>query len=236
MILFTNGMSNAKTAKSDKSDNNYLTKILHLAPAKLSGREVCASRSKGCTIACLNTAGRGRMTPIQEARVRRTLFWFEDRKGFKNQILTEISAFVKKCEKLGSFPAIRMNGTSDIVWETQFHELFTKFPQVTYYDYTKHLKRCLSNWAIPENYHLTFSRSENNDKKCRQVLDNGLWNVAVVFDGKDFPTSFWGYPTYSADNDDLRFLDPSGGHIGCLYAKGKGKKDTTGFVLPVLSF
>jgi hypothetical protein len=34
---------------------------------------------------------------------------------------------------------------------------------------------------------------------------------------------------FNGDDSDLRFLDPKGVIVG-LYAKGKAKKDTTGFV------
>ena len=235
--LFTDGLSNPKTAKSDKADRKFLTKILHLAPGKLSGRQVCSSASAGCLAACLNTAGRGKMNTVQLARIRKTQMWFDFRAEFKTQIIKELTAFVKRCEKLDCTAAIRMNGTSDILWETQFSKLFTMFPMVQFYDYTKHVKRCLPGYALPSNYHLTFSRSENNDAKCRQVLEGGLWNVVGVFDTKDFPSTHWGYETYSADEDDLRFLDPAGSHFGCLYAKGDAKKDESGFVikLPVLT-
>ena len=52
-------LGNPKTAKGEKLW--YFTAILHLAPATLSGFEVCSHRSAGCTAACLNTAGRGGM-------------------------------------------------------------------------------------------------------------------------------------------------------------------------------
>ena len=230
--LFTDGESNTKTAKSAGQGDD--TKILHLAPAKESGFEVCSSRSKGCTAACLFTAGRGRMDPVKQARIRRTIMWFQERDAFKQAILTELQAFVKRCKKRGTLPAVRMNGTSDLLWEAVFPEIFHDFPSVQYYDYTKHYKRCLKSYKLPQNYHLTFSRSESNDDLVKKVLKSGRVNVAAVFDSKDFPTSWEGYPTYSADDDDLRFLDPPGGHVGCLYSKGMAKRDETGFVLPVL--
>jgi hypothetical protein len=61
--------------------------------------------------------------------------------------------------------------------------------------------------------------------------------VVAVFSGKNYPNSWFDKPTYSADDTDLRFLDPglnkfkAGGMVGCLYAKGKAKKDTSGFVI-----
>ena len=67
----------------------YNTYILHLAPANLSGYEVCAKRTIGCTDACLNLAGRGGMfkkgeftNAIQKARIRKTKMFFEDRINF----------------------------------------------------------------------------------------------------------------------------------------------------------
>ena len=233
--LFTDGLSNPKTAKSDRSDRKFLTKILHLAPGNLSGWQVCSSASAGCLAACLNTAGRGRMDSVQKARIARTAFWFNDREAFKALIIKELTAFVKRCDKLESSPAIRMNGTSDLFWEAVFPELFDTFPMVQFYDYTKHVKRCRADYALPSNYHLTFSRSESNDAQCLEVLAAGRVNVVAVFDGKEFPKTYWDYPTYSADDDDLRFLDPSPKHVGCLYAKGFAKRDETGFVLPVLA-
>jgi hypothetical protein len=232
--LFTKGDSNPKTSKSDKSGKGFRTMILHLAPADLSGHEVCQWRSKGCTLGCLNKAGRGQMDSVQLARIARTKFFFENPIEFKAQTVKELNTFVKSCNKNGYIPATRMNGTSDIVWETVWPELFTMFPMVQFYDYSKGYKRCLPGYVLPDNYHLTFSRAENNDKKVLEVLQYGKTNVAAVFLKKDFETfpEIWnGYPTYSADDDDLRFLDPKGGHIGCLWAKGKAKKDTSGFVI-----
>lgn len=231
--LLTKGISNPKTAKSDKRDG-LETMILHLAPFTLSGHNVCSSATPGCIKACLNTAGRGKMKMTQAARIRKTKLWFADRESFKAQIVTELTSFVKRCEKLGNNGAIRMNGTSDLLWEKQWPELFTMFSGLQFYDYTKHVKRCLASWSLPDNYHLTFSRSETNQADCVKVLEAGRWNVAAVFSGKNFPSSWEGFPTYSADEDDLRFLDPPGGHVGALYAKGRGKRDETGFVLPVL--
>ena len=53
-------------------------------------------------------------------------------------------------------------------------------------------------------------------------------NVAVVF--RELPESYLGMPVISGDEDDLRFLDPPRYIVG-LRAKGRAKKDTTGFVV-----
>lgn len=226
--LFTKGWQNTKTAKSEALFN-YLSLILHLAPARLSGFEVCSSRSPGCTNSCLNLSGKGYFPAVQKARSDKTLFFFNDRIGFQKQVIKEIIAFSKKCDKLGKLPSIRMNGTSDIIWEHIFPELFTLFPNIQFYDYTKHVKRCTGNWSLPNNYHLTFSRSENNQNNVNKVLMTGKHNVVMVFD--KVPESYNGFNVYDADIHDLRFLDPKSPRIGGLKAKGKAKKDTTGFVI-----
>ncbi len=221
-----------KTIKSDKSGKGYLTGIMYLAPHKLSGRNTCPNASPGCIAACLNTAGRGRMNSVQTARVNKTNFYFDNRAAFKSQLFEEIKAFQRKCIKLGVNAAIRLNGTSDIPWEGIFPDMFSTFSGVQFYDYTKSYRRALlsvlnaGNW--PKNYHLTFSRSECNDKQVVGVLAAG-GSVAVVFDKKQLPIDYCGFPVYNADETDLRFLDKPG--VQGLYAKGKAKKDSSGFVV-----
>ncbi len=92
---------------------------------------------------------------------------------------------------MGVSPAIRLNGTSDIIWEKKFPELFFLFPQVIFYDYTKISKRFSSNWLLPKNYFLIFSRTEDNDPECEKLLKQGH-NVAVVF-GDMMPDTLGGY-------------------------------------------
>ena len=50
-------VGNPKTLKGESV--GYLTFILHLAPASLSGYNTCPKATEGCKAACLNTAGRG---------------------------------------------------------------------------------------------------------------------------------------------------------------------------------
>jgi hypothetical protein len=232
MQLLTIGDGSAKLAKSDAAGTQYLSAICYLAPHKVAGfGNVCPNASAGCIAACLNTAGRGIYQKTQDARIARTKLWFEDRDTFKSQMTKEIHSFVKKCTAVGKVAAVRLNGTSDIPWEKQWPDLFELFPQVQFYDYTKNVKRMLA-WAkgeMPANYHLTFSRSEVNEDKCREVLKAG-GNVAVVFSTDIFPSTYLGRPVFDADEDDLRFLDAKG-TIQALKAKGKAKKDLSGFVV-----
>lgn len=228
MKLLTSPKSNPKIVKGEQY--GWRTIGLHLAPAKLSGHEVCASRSKSCTASCLNLSGHGYTRPVQAARVARTKLWFKNRTSFKGRLLDELGAFERSCNRNGFKPACRMNLTSDVPWERTFPELFKEFPNIQFYDYTKHYKRCLSNYELPSNYHLTFSRSEDNDRECLKVLHSDVCSVAVVFESSNLPYKWKGYRVLDGDDSDLRFLDPSGVVIG-LYAKGIGKKDNSGFVV-----
>ena len=69
---------------------------------------------------------------------------------------------------------------------------------------------------------------------CKDVLSkNPRANIAVVFrDKATIPAEFLGRKVIDGDKDDLRFLDAEGVVVG-LYAKGKAKKDTSGFVIDV---
>ncbi len=242
---------NAKTAKGQKK--GYLTGILYLAPAKLSGYEVCPQRSAGCTAACLNTAGRGTMTTVQKARTAKTKWYFEDRAGFMAQLVKEIAALVRKAERDGLTPVVRLNGTSDIPWERVRQastgiNIMEAFPHVQFYDYTKITKRALAcaRGEMPVNYRLVFSLTEDNDTDAREVLNAG-GNVAVVFkdklpgaaffsregrittDTSECATDCQSAVVHDGDETDLRHLDPAGVIVG-LKAKGKARKDTSGFV------
>ena len=223
--------NNAKTIKGDGSE--YVTAILYLAPAdNLDGVNVCSmAEIAGCKVACLYTAGRGKMNSVQAGRLRKTMLWRDDREGFLATLKQDIAKFTKYCEKRGIQPVVRLNGTSDIMWEN-YLDMETEFPTVQFYDYTKIVKRAYK--ALPSNYHLTLSYSEANADYAQSVLqahkDTGR-NVAVVFREKDsMPSSFGGSATLDGDKDDLRFLDAPHS-IVALYAKGDAKKDASGFVI-----
>jgi hypothetical protein len=225
--------ANPKIQKGTKL--GYLSFILHLAPATLSGKETCPKRTAGCTAACLNTAGRGGMfkkgentNMIQQARIRKTKMFFEDRDAFMKALYHDVRKGIRQAERLGLTPVFRLNGTSDLAWEkytvgTTDMNLFELFPTVQFYDYTKVLGRKVSQYA---NYHLTFSAADGNDADVAKAVSAGM-NVAMVFDR--LPAEFMGRVVNDADEHDLRFLDPLNTIAG-LKAKGRAKKDTSGFV------
>ena len=218
--------ANPKIQKGSKL--GYLSFILHLAPATLSGKETCPKRTAGCTAACLNTAGRGGMfkkgentNMIQEARIRKTKYFFENRDAFMADLEADIKKGIRQAAKLGLTPVFRLNGTSDLAWEK--YGIIEKFPGVQFYDYTKVLGRKVAH--LP-NYHLTFSAADGNDADVTKAIAMGM-NVAMVFD--KLPAEYMGRVVNDADEHDLRFLDPKNTIAG-LKAKGRAKKDTTGFV------
>lgn len=246
--LLTTG--NPKITKGEKK--GYWTAVLHLAPHKLSGFNVCGGATPGCIKGCLNIAGRGgiaiggvlsyddialgtRTNAVQQARIARTRRLFNDRAGFMADLVKEIRLFIRRAKRAGFKPAIRLNGTSDIRWEASaFHvdgkPIMDLFPDVPFYDYTKLANRR----GLPANYTLTFSLADGNEQQAREALRNGL-NVAAVFrspaDRAGFMAEgFMGAPVIDGDETDLRFLDPKGVIVG-LYAKGAAKRDQSGFVV-----
>jgi hypothetical protein len=166
---------------------------------------------------------------IHKARDRKTKLFLEDRETFMTMLYADIEKFVKYCERRNKLPALRLNGTSDIQWETIKHEgvtVFEKFPQIQFYDYTKIPNRKVSH--IP-NYHLTWSYSEAN-KKYADYFDAVKYNVAVVFKN-GLPKMFKGLRVIDGDKTDMRFLDGNKRVVVGLKAKGDAKTDTSGFVI-----
>ena len=235
MKLLSTG--NPKVLKGLKEGFN--TYILHLAPASLSGFNTCPKATEGCKAACLNTAGRGGMfkkgestNMIQEARIRKTKMFYEHRQDFMLALKKDIELAIKQSKKLGLIPVIRLNGTSDLSWEKYDmipgQNVFECFPDIQFYDYTKILGRKVKGIA---NYNLTFSAADGNDADVYSAISQG-YNIATVFGIKKtlpMPETYMGRPVFNGDESDLRFLDPKGVVVG-LYAKGKAKKDTSGFV------
>jgi hypothetical protein len=228
-LMFKSG--NPKTDKNQSVEGleNIVVLHLNLAPADLSGYNVCPMASQGCKSDCLHTAG----NPVFQAqkdkgRINRARFYMQDRDKFMTQLTRELVNFVKWCDKNKKIGVVRLNTTSDISWEN--YNLFEKFPMLQFYDYTKIQKRALkfARGEYPPNYHLTYSLNEDNYDRAVEVLNEG-GNIAVVF-RKDLPDTFMGKKVVNGDLHDLRYLDPKNVVVG-LKAKGKAKTDYSGFVM-----
>lgn len=224
--------NNAKTIKGDGSE--YMTAIKYMKPFKtvFKGKvhNICAmAETAKCHEGCLVSAGRGQMSSVQRGRERKTLWYLSDRVGFMDALVNDIIVFRRRQMKNGVQPCVRLNGTSDIMYEKS--GIMGQFPDVQFYDYTKVVKRAYAD--LPPNYHLTLSYSEADmdyaDSVRQAVLDTGV-NMAVVF-RHSLPETFRGLRVIDGDKDDLRFLDPKGVVVG-LVAKGKkAKQDKSGFVI-----
>lgn len=237
--------TNAKTSKGQKY--NFMTGILYLAPADIAGPNLCPMADlAGCKSACLYSAGRGAFNSVQSARVNKTLYFHEAREAFMRQIAIDIAKLAIKAKRAGMVPLVRLNGTSDIRWESisvdidakaakkigrpagNYSNIFAVFPEVQFYDYTKLANRR----DIPANYDLTFSYSGRAEfaQYAQKAIDAG-YRVAVVFrDRASIPAQYLGLECVDGDDSDIRHLDPAG-VVVALYAKGAARRDSSGFVV-----
>ena len=230
--------SNPKTLKG--LQYGYITAILHLAPAKYSGHTTC-HRFSQCHETCLYHQGRGRMNNVSNARIRRTRNLFENYEDTMEDLTQEIS-YLKSKLRGQDMPslAVRLNGLSDLVWESKTSEylegktLFDWFPDVQFYDYTKYRYGTRPAWKeMPLNYHLTYSfdGTERDVDNCLDVLEAGH-NVNVVYSKTNYDKMLndidfgilhkWGYPMYDNEIHDLRFTDA---RPVVLISKEKGYSD-----------
>lgn len=223
-------IENAKTVKGEEL--GYLTGILYLAPWKESipygGGNLCPMASEGCGTSCLFSSGRGRFDSVRDARIKKTIYFYRDREGFMSDLRNSIKRIIRKAERMGLKPAIRLNGTSDFAWHKT--GIMDEFAEITFYDYTKVINRLFEK--LPSNYHLTFSRSEVNQEHVQKVINESSFNVAMVFSSNQLPNKYLGRKVVNGDEHDLRFLDEKKVVVG-LKAKGKAKKDKSGFAIHV---
>ena len=227
--------ADSKTIKGEKI--GYLTGILYLAPAQTTKYNTCAMAEKAqCAKACLYTAGRGAFNNVQQSRIDKTMYFFEARDEFMDQLVKNIQSLIKKAHTKKLDPLVRLNGTQDIRWETipvtvngiTYANIFEVFPNVQFYDYTKDANRK----DLPSNYDLTFSYSgvDTFAPYVSKAQSKGM-RMAVVFrNASGIPQLFKGIRVVSGDNSDVRHLDDQGVIVG-LYAKGAAKRDQTGFVV-----
>ena len=252
MTKLLNIDGNPKTVKGQKY--GYMTGVQYLAPWKASGFNTCAKALlAGCNVGCLNIAGHGGMSKgnatfnphgvelpdnaVQRARIWRTRLFFTNRKAFEAMLRKELKAFIKRAKRKELIPVFRPNGTSDIDFVTLCNWLFTEFPDLQIYDYTKIANRLYKD--LPANYHLSLSYSEANSQyaeECIKTFRDNMANLVAVVRSQVLKDEFIdhytdkGISVIDGDKTDLRFTDAENS-IVLLKAKGKAKKDATGFVL-----
>ena len=167
------------------------------------------------------------------ARDRRTAIYLQHPSRFSELLKLDLSRLQADARGCGLRPAVRLNGSSDLPWETRHPDLFAEFSDVAFFDYTKNPARMhafLARDGWPSNYHLTFSAAPGNHEHAQTVLVAG-GTVAVV-SWPHIPRAFWGYPVLDGDTHDARFLDPKN-TVVALLAKGLAQTDRTGFTVQV---
>ena len=219
----------SETVKHKKSlKYGELTLSLYLAPAKMSGYEVCPGRTAECSKLCLNESGLNTMTQdvkgdmINDSRIRKTRLFFEDRQFFMHMLVAEIRSGITRARKLGYDFSVRINNTSDISpldFILHGKNILEIFPDVQFYDYTKVPNR-VEIMKQYSNYDVTFSYTGYNLTKCEEMLLNNI-KVAVVF--KLVPLTFMGYPVIDGDAYDMRYKDTVATIIGLKYKKVRAK-------------
>ena len=204
--------------------NGTATYCIYLAPADLSGYNVCPN-SKHCKQFCLNASGqnkvdilaRGEHSIINQSRIKKTKLFHENRELFMEIMVREIKTAQAYAKKNNLEFSIRINGTSDLSPELfKYHgkNLLELFPNVQFYDYTKVYGRINLLQKYP-NYDLTLSYNGYNWDECKKFMDNG-GKAAVVFE-KQLPETWRGYKVIDANDYDMRYLDPNGTIMGLHY-------------------
>ena len=218
--------ASSKMMKSKKFSHQY-TYAIYLAPANLSGYNVCSHSTPECRLGCLNTSGRAGIeifsgiTMIQNARIKKARLFYEQPEFFMAWMISEIKYYKRKAEKDGYYFSARLNATSDIDWQNvkvDGKSIFELFPDVAFYDYTKNVNKFIDHTS---NYHLTYSYTGRNWKSCEAVLKHGH-NVAIIFNVKHeryLPLTFKGYTVINGDLTDYRIDDAKGIIVGLKWKR-----------------
>lgn len=215
-----------------------LVYTIYLAPADMSGYEVCPGRTPECTALCLNGSGHNRGCYrndfINDTRIKKTQLFFENHKLFCEWVVRDIEAGLAKAKKENKTFSVRINNTSDISPEQIYivengvkKNILQLFPEVQFYDYTKVLGR-LKLMNKYDNYDLTYSYNGSNMETCKALLKSGV-KVAMVFE--KVPTEFDGFKVINGDLYDMRYKDEPGVIVGLKYKKTRNSPANNSFVI-----
>ena len=196
---------NPKTEKS-----KIKTFLLHLAPSKQSGIINVCPNALNCAKLCLHHSGNPLYYSSKiKSRINKTYAYSESPNDFINLLILNIIRNLKKYKDI----AIRLNGTSDILWENieiyidpslsnfifekfnyyissgYYENIFHVFENesfLRFYDYSK-MKRDYNKIRKYNNYHITFSFDGASNKKnielCFDAMENYV-NIASVINIK----------------------------------------------------
>lgn len=226
-LAYLGGVStSAKIAHSQEYSHQH-TYAIYLAPASLSGYNVCSHSTPECRMGCLNTSGRAAveefsgLDKIKKARIKKTKLFYEETNFFMQWAIAEIRMYKARAKRQGFYFSVRMNATSDINWQNVKIDglnIFQIFPDVQFYDYTKNAMKFENK---PLNYHLTFSYTGRNSALCEVLLQSGV-NIAVVFKVKhesELPKTFMNHNVINGDLTDYRISDAKGIIVGLKWKR-----------------
>lgn len=204
-------MANHKTPKGESA--GWLSAILYLHPHDSGGgKTLCPHSTPACREMCLAGAGLSALPRAQGAKQFRTDLFLNHQEAFLKLVAADIATLKAICGQEGLRAAVRLNGTSDILWERL---LDMSDPHVRWYDYSK-IPIELRTGRHPD-YHLTYSIGGPDDiGRARSYLAAGH-SVAVVVP-EDVKSQLIGHSALlpgsvqanfiDGDKSDLRFLDP----------------------------
>jgi hypothetical protein len=93
--------------------------VMHLLPAGFSGCNTCAAHTPECAASCLDVAGNpGFMGVKTSGRARRTFMFAYNKNAALIKMAKEIDRMVYDANSAGLNFGLRLNGTSDIAWES----------------------------------------------------------------------------------------------------------------------
>lgn len=230
----------------------------NLCPNASEGcKAACLAMYSGQAAMVRNSDDPFTLSNVRTARIAKSRAFMRNRTAFMRAAALQLALQYRRARKAGLELIARPNGGTDIAFEAvsvdvdaklaarlshitgkdiaawRYPSLFVLFPFVRFNDYTKtpkRMRRFLSG-AMPSNYHLTFSRAEDNASAVNDVIAAG-GNVAVVFDR--LPNTWGGVRVIDGDTHDLRCTDPCGVIVGLTPKGRKAKRDKSGFIIRTL--
>jgi len=188
-----------------------------------------------CFATCLAHSGRMRFEMNKVSRLWKTRMFLEQREEFFKLLCDDIDALLRKAQREGLTPTVRLNGTSDIAWEdipvADGLNIFELYKELQFIDYTKIAERMLRKQ--PSNYHLTYSINEKTKAGfIENLYANTRFNAAAVF-ANDMPkyhnVDGTIYSVISGDVSDLRHLDKRKRIVGLTYKLAYVNRDGSAF-------
>lgn len=199
---------NAKTEKGENVDI-----LFEGVPANLIKHFNSCVDPSSCLKTCLYFSGMnnlfqsksGNLSTAMMKRIRRMFLLKNDSKLFFRLVKRDIETALLNARFDGVKCGVRLNGYTDLDWNSFQSEMLAEFPEINFYDYSKNLEK--ENIA-----HTTFSYNGGDLIPYIEKVASGQ-NVAVVVNikkNKPLPKTWHGLPVLDGDPTDNRYLDGKG--------------------------